>query len=46
MIFYLPETVMPSFITGGPDGDLWFTEPSGRIGRLTPVGELNRISGD
>ena len=25
-------------ITGGPDGNLWFTEESGAVGRMTPAG--------
>src|SRR5438876_10726 len=28
----------PSGITSGPDGNLWFTESSGKIGRVTPSG--------
>ena len=43
MIFYLPDTVVPSFIAGGPDGNLWFTEPTGKIGRLTPKGALTEF---
>jgi hypothetical protein len=28
----------PQAIVAGPDGDLWFTEARGRIGRITPAG--------
>ena len=30
-------------ITSGPDGNLWFTEPTGMIGRLTPLGALTEF---
>ena len=41
--YYLPETVIPSFIVAGADGNLWFTEPTGKIGRLTPSGALTEF---
>jgi streptogramin lyase len=31
---------MATFIAAGPDGNLWFTEPNGKIGRLTPLGDV------
>jgi len=35
----------PRGITAGPDGNLWFTEPSGnRIGRITPAGVVTEFS--
>jgi len=39
---------VPSFIASGPDGNLWFTEPTGKIGRLTPAGALTEfpVSGE
>ena len=43
MTFNLPDTVIPSFIAGGADGNLWFTEPTGKIGRLTPQGGLTEF---
>jgi virginiamycin B lyase len=36
----LPPTTMATFITAGPDGNLWFTEPNGKIGKLTTSGEV------
>jgi streptogramin lyase len=34
----------PCGITGGPDGNLWFTEQSGnRIGRITPAGVITEF---
>jgi streptogramin lyase len=37
---------MPTAITAGPDGALWFTESAdpGRIGRITPDGEVTENS--
>jgi streptogramin lyase len=36
---------VPFGITAGPDGALWFTEPSGnRIGRITTAGVINEYS--
>ena len=32
------DKTMATFITGGPDGMLWFTEPNGKIGKLTTAG--------
>jgi streptogramin lyase len=43
MTFYLPATVIPGFIAAGADGNLWFTEPTGKIGRLTPGGSLTEF---
>ena len=35
----------PQFITAGPDGNLWFTEPgASRIGRITPRGVVTEFS--
>jgi streptogramin lyase len=37
----------PQGIAAGPDGNLWFTEPSGgrsRIGRITPTGTATQFS--
>src|SRR5262249_27863333 len=34
----------PLAITGGPDGNLWFTEErSGKIGRITPAGKITEF---
>ncbi len=34
----------PFFVTTGPDGDLWFTEGAGPIGRITPDGAVTEFS--
>jgi len=35
----------PSYITAGPDGNLWFLETAGqRIGRVTPEGEVTEFA--
>ncbi len=34
----------PQGITTGPDGNLWFTEQAGGIGRMTPKGSLTQYS--
>ena len=31
-------------IAAGPDGNMWFTEESGRIGRITPAGRVTEFS--
>jgi streptogramin lyase len=38
-----PDT-FPGFITAGPDSSLWFTEPNGRIGKLTPPVSLSEYA--
>ena len=41
----LSPDAQPHNITAGPDGNLWFTEPSaGRIGRITPAGVITEFS--
>jgi len=37
-----PDTY-PGFMVAGPDHNLWFTEPSGRIGRLTPPASITEF---
>src|SRR5882757_2016183 len=34
----------PEGITAGPDGNLWFAEQAGRIGRITPAGVVTEFS--
>ena len=34
----------PIKITTGPDGNIWFTEYAGRIGRITPAGVITEFS--
>ncbi len=41
--FPMPANSMATFITAGPDGNLWFTEPNGKIGRLTTLGEVTEF---
>jgi streptogramin lyase len=32
-------------ITGGPDGNLWFTDPAaGKVGRITPAGQVTEFT--
>jgi virginiamycin B lyase len=38
-----PDTY-PGFIVAGPDHSLWFTEPSGKIGRLTPPASITEFA--
>ncbi len=33
----------PSGITTGSDGNLWFTERAGKIGRITPSGVITEL---
>jgi streptogramin lyase len=46
-LFRLPGDSAPGYITAGPDGNLWFTEPWGpgpyRIGRITPAGAVTEF---
>src|SRR5262249_24995658 len=42
--FLLPTGVgRPIGITAGPDGNLWFTESVGKIGRITPAGTITEF---
>src|SRR2546428_2644808 len=34
----------PVAITSGPDGNLWFTEASGKLGRVTPDGSILKFA--
>ena len=36
-------TAIPAFITSGADGNLYFTEPTGKIARFTPVGVMTEV---
>ena len=38
-----PDGTVASFITAGPDGNLWFTEPNGKIAKLTPRGTITEF---
>jgi len=40
----LLSSLAVALFVAGRDGALWFTELEGRIGRLTPAGELNEFS--
>jgi streptogramin lyase len=37
----LEENLMPGFMTAAPDGSVYFSDPYGRIGRITASGEIN-----
>src|SRR5262249_39921063 len=42
--FPLPNAnSMPAGITSGPDGNIWFVEEAGRIGRITPAGVITEF---
>jgi len=34
----------PKYITSGPDGNLWFSNDDGSIGKLTPAGVLSNLA--
>src|SRR5438128_83039 len=38
--FPIPTRGTPFDITAGPDGNLWFTDGAGEIGRITPGGGI------
>jgi streptogramin lyase len=38
--FPIPTRGTPFDITAGPDGNLWFTDGAGEIGRITPSGAI------
>ncbi len=43
--YALPSGGAPYVITAGPDGNTWFTEPSGnRIGKITPAGLITEFT--
>lgn len=39
-----PLSSIVSWITAGPDGNLWFTEATNRIGRISPGGTMTEFS--
>ncbi len=42
--FPLPTgTILPVGIAAGPDGNLWFTEFGGTIGRISPSGTITEF---
>jgi virginiamycin B lyase len=41
--FPMPAKSMATFITAGPDGNLWFTEPNGKVGRITTSGDVTEF---
>ena len=42
--FAIPTGGVPSAITRGPDGNLWFTvEKTGTVGRITPTGTITVV---
>jgi len=42
-VFTLPPTAIPAFIAAGKDGNLYFTEPTGKIARFTPAGAITEF---
>ncbi len=36
-------TSNPVFLATGPDGDIWFTDTDGNIGRITPAGQITEF---
>jgi streptogramin lyase len=41
--FPLPSGGIPQDLTSGPDGNLWFTELTNKIGRVTPAGVVTEF---
>lgn len=39
-LYQLPSESRPRSIVKGPDGNLWFTEESDKIGKITPLGAI------
>jgi len=34
------DSIFPAFIAAAPDGNLYFTEPSGKVGRISTDGDV------
>ena len=42
---FAAPNIGPVFLTAGPDGNIWFTDPSNdRVGRITPAGAITEFS--
>src|SRR5437868_9389475 len=41
--FPIPTRGTPFDLTAGPDGNLWFTDGAGEIGRITPSGAITEF---
>src|SRR5262245_1266209 len=39
-----PNVQAPSYLTQGPDGNLWFSASATRIGRITPTGVITTFT--
>ena len=39
----LSDGARPMNIVAGPDGNLWFTEPNGKVGRITTSGDVTEF---
>jgi hypothetical protein len=37
------DTIVPAYIAGARDGNLYFTEPNGKIGRININGEITEF---
>jgi virginiamycin B lyase len=42
--FVMPASIMPGLIAAGADGNLWFAEPNGMLGRFSPSGIVDEFS--
>jgi len=42
-IYSLGSNLMPGMIAAGKDGNLWFTQPNGMLGRFSPLGIVDEF---
>ncbi len=42
-VYSLKSSIMPAMITTGLDGNLWFTQPNGMLGRFSPSGIVDEF---
>ena len=43
-MFPLPPNAQPNAVAGGPDGNVWFTDQSGKVGKITPAGTVTQFA--
>lgn len=43
-MFPLPPNAQPNAVVGGPDGNVWFTDQSGKVGKITPAGTVTQFA--
>jgi len=41
--YRLVDSIFPAFIAAAPDGNLYFTEPSGKVGRISTDGDVTEF---